>query len=78
MTKEELASAILGRIADWPDKALNELFEAMGEIEKAHGLHYELSPEEEADIEEGLAEAERGEFATDEEVKAVFDRYRLK
>lgn len=27
------------------------------------------------DIETGIAEAERGEFATDEEVKAVFAKY---
>lgn len=29
-----------------------------------------------ADIEVGLAEAESGQFASDEEVKAIFDRYR--
>lgn len=35
-----------------------------------------LSDEERADLREALAEAERGEFATDEEVEAVFARYR--
>lgn len=29
-------------------------------------------------IKAGLAEADRGEFATDEEVRSVFDKYRIK
>jgi len=33
---------------------------------------YVLTPEEEADLEASLAEAERGEFATDEEVRAMW------
>jgi predicted transcriptional regulator len=37
---------------------------------------YKLTKEELAEIEEAEAEAERGEFATDEEVQAVFNRYR--
>jgi hypothetical protein len=32
---------------------------------------YVLTPDEEADINDSLAEAARGEFATDEEVRAV-------
>jgi predicted transcriptional regulator len=32
---------------------------------------YELTPEEVADIDASLIEAERGEFATDEEVRAM-------
>lgn len=31
-----------------------------------------------ARIKDGIAEADRGEFATDEEVRAVFDKYRTK
>jgi predicted transcriptional regulator len=37
---------------------------------------YELDEEELADIREGLAEIERGEGASDEEVEAVFNRLR--
>jgi predicted transcriptional regulator len=37
---------------------------------------YQLSEEELADIEEGLKEIERGEVASDEEVAALFNRYR--
>jgi hypothetical protein len=38
---------------------------------------YELTPEELADLEEAQAEMSRGEFASEAEVKAVFDKYRL-
>jgi predicted transcriptional regulator len=38
---------------------------------------YELTPEEAADTDASLAEAERGEFATDEEVRAVWAKHGL-
>jgi len=38
---------------------------------------YVLTPEEEADINDSLAEAARGEFATDEEVRAVWAKHGL-
>ena len=38
---------------------------------------YALTPEEEADLDASLAEAERGEFATDEEVRAVWAKHGL-
>lgn len=41
------------------------------------GNIYRLSDDERADIEEGIAEARRGEFATDAEVNAVFQRHGL-
>jgi hypothetical protein len=34
-----------------------------------------LTAEEEADLDASLAEAERGEFATDEEVRAIWAKY---
>ena len=36
-----------------------------------------LTPEEEADLVEAQAERQRGEFATEAEVEAVFAKYRL-
>jgi hypothetical protein len=38
---------------------------------------YELTPEEQADINSSLAEAERGELATDEEVRAMWAKHGL-
>jgi hypothetical protein len=37
----------------------------------------ELTAEEEADLDASLAEAERGEFATDEEVRAMWAKHGL-
>ncbi|WP_342109696.1 hypothetical protein [Methylobacterium sp. SI9] len=36
---------------------------------------YRLTPEEEADLAPSLAQAERGEFATDEQVRAVWAKH---
>jgi predicted transcriptional regulator len=36
---------------------------------------YELTPEEHADLAEAESEAARGEFATDEEVRAMWAKY---
>jgi len=40
------------------------------------GTTYTASPEELAAIDEALAQAERGEFASDAEVEAAFQRFR--
>ena len=37
---------------------------------------YQLSDEERKLVQVGLDELDRGEYATEEEVRAVFDRYR--
>jgi predicted transcriptional regulator len=41
------------------------------------GLLDQLTPEEAADIDDSLAEADRGEFATDEEVRAMWAKHGL-
>jgi len=38
---------------------------------------YELSPEEAADIDASMAEAERGEFVTDDQVRALWAKHGL-
>jgi predicted transcriptional regulator len=37
----------------------------------------QLTPEEEASLEESLAQAERGEFATDEQMQAIWAKHGL-
>ena len=37
----------------------------------------QLSPQEEASFDESLAQAERGEFATDEEIRAIWAKHGL-
>lgn len=59
-----------------PDEQ-NELARLIMEI--VHGSDegvYVLSAEEEAAIDEAIAELDRGEFATEEDVAAVFAKYR--
>ena len=38
---------------------------------------YEMTPEEEAAVQEGLDAADRGDFATDEEMAALWTKYEL-
>ena len=45
---------------------------------KAIENYIELNAWQIEQIKAGLAEADRGEFATDEEVRSVFDKYRIK
>jgi len=50
--------------------------EVLEQIAEAGDAVYVLSDEERALVREGLAELDRGEAATDEEVRAVYDKYR--
>ena len=75
MTKEQI-EAIFERVRTWPLKRQQDAAEMLLRMEEQDTDVYELSDEEEAEIKLALEEAERGEFATDEEMKALFDRYR--
>ena len=75
MTKAEI-EAVLDRVKTWPPEKQEEAMLVLLEIEAGVEGVYQLSPEELADIEEGMAEIRRGEFASDEEVAALFNRYR--
>jgi predicted transcriptional regulator len=50
--------------------------EVLEEIAAAGDEVYKLSDEERRLVQEGLAELDRGEVASEEEVRAVFDKYR--
>ncbi len=75
MTKEQV-EAVLSRVLDWPAERQKDAVRMLLEMEKQDSYAAELTEQERADLREALAEAERGEFATDEEVEAVFARYR--
>lgn len=67
---------MLARAERWSEEDQEELAQVALEIEaRRHGL-YRATPEELAAIDEALAAVARGEIATDEEVDAVFARYR--
>jgi predicted transcriptional regulator len=75
MTKQQIA-ILLERVESWPQEAQDELIRSALAIERRHGGVYRLDDEERADIREGIAEIERGEVATDEDVKATFEHLR--
>ena len=50
--------------------------EVLEQIAQAGDQVYRLSDEERRLVQDGLAELDRGETATESEVRAVFDKYR--
>jgi hypothetical protein len=74
--KSKALSAVLERVAAWPEAAQEELAEIVLEIEQGRSGAYYPTPEELKAIDKGIAAAERGEFATDEEVEAVLVKFR--
>ena len=68
--------ALLDRVAAWPEEAQAELAEQIMEIEAKHLGTYRLSDDERAGVRRGLEELRQGKLATDEQVEAVFARYR--
>jgi hypothetical protein len=75
MTKEEIR-AVFERVLTWPQNLQEEAATMLLALETLGPGPYILSPEEDAEIVDALAEMERGEVATDDEVAAVFNRYR--
>jgi len=75
MIKEQIEQ-ILERVRTWPAERQEDAAAILLEMEQQDSSFYELSEEELAEIEVALEEADRGEFATNEEMKALFDRYR--
>jgi len=75
MTKAEI-DAVLDRVKTWPPERQEDAVRVLLQMEAQGTEVYVLSDDERAAIEEGMAQARRGEFASDEEVAALFDRYR--
>jgi predicted transcriptional regulator len=73
MTKEQI-EAVFDRVRTWPLERQEDAAEMLLMMEEQGVAPYELSEEERVEVEAALAEADRGEFATDEEVEAVFNR----
>jgi predicted transcriptional regulator len=67
---------LLDRVSTWPEEAQEELLRHVIDIEAKHVGVYRLSDDERACVRRGLEEMRQGRFATDEEVEAVFKRYR--
>jgi ParB-like chromosome segregation protein Spo0J len=67
---------MLSRVARWPEEDQDELAQIALEIEaRRHGV-YHATPDELQAIDKALAAVSRGEVASDEDVEAVFAKYR--
>ena len=71
----DLMEKALAAIGRWPEQRQNEAAEMLLALDRL-GATYVASPDELAAIDEALAQAARGEFATDAEVEAAFQRFR--
>jgi predicted transcriptional regulator len=61
-------------LGTWPQEDQEELADLAREIEARRTGVYEPTAEEEAAIREGLAELERGEWVTEEEMRGFWKR----
>jgi len=66
---------LLPAIEQWPEEDQEALAEAAREIEALRSGVYSMSTEEEAAVAEGLAQVERGEFASDDQIAEVWKRF---
>ncbi len=67
---------VLEKAQTWPDEDHEELIDLAREIESRRSGVYRLSDEERKAIEQGLADARAGRFASDEEIGAIFKKAR--
>ena len=75
MTKQGL-EILLEHVATWPVEAQEELAQSIAAIEEKHLGVYRLTDDERAAVRRGLQEMREGKLASDDEVAAVFSRYR--
>jgi len=76
MTGKELRD-LMERIESWPEEAQEELADIALEIEAEFRRGaYRANPKELAGIDRGLKAAREGRFAADQDVEAVFAKYR--
>lgn len=68
----QTARKILERVETWPQEDSDELADRVREIEARRTGVYDLTAEEETAIREGLAELERGEWNSEETMKAFW------
>ncbi len=76
MTKDDI-EAVLERVRTWPLDRQEDAARILLRMEETDAEELELSDEDQAALDEAEREIERGEVASDEEVRAVLDRYRL-
>ena len=74
MTKAQIKD-VLDRVLTWPPERQQEAAEMLALLEAQEGELYHPSDDEWIAIQEGLDQARRGEFASDEEMDALWKRF---
>jgi len=74
MTKEQIA-AVLDRVRTWPEERQAYAAEILELLEAQDQIPVPVSDDEWQAIQEGNAQAERGEFVSDEEMAAFYKRH---
>jgi len=75
--KTKMLERALERVEQWPPDLQDELAQMALEMDSGiNGGVYHASEEELAAIDEGIRAADAGQFATAEEVEAVFAKFR--
>jgi predicted transcriptional regulator len=77
MTKEQI-NVVLESVRSWPEQDQEELAELAREIEARRTGVYFMNDEERAAVREGLDQARRGEFVSDDEMDALWKKYGVK
>jgi hypothetical protein len=75
MTKDQVGE-ILSRVLTWPPERQEEVARLALEIERWHAGKDDLTDDDWKIIEERSKASQNGELASDQEVAAVFNRYR--
>ena len=74
MTKRQ---SLIERVATLPEELLDEVAESVEDIVAWHRQGtYHLSDDERSAVRKGMEAAQRGEFASDDEIAALYNRCR--
>jgi hypothetical protein len=73
MTKEQI-HAVLENVRSWPEEDQEELAEVAREIEACRKGVYIMDEEERAAVREGLVQARRSEFVSDDEMDTFWKK----
>ena len=73
MTKEQI-NAVFENVRSWPADDQEELIELAREIEARRTGVYVMNEDERAAVREGLEQARRGEFVSDDEMDAFWKK----
>jgi hypothetical protein len=69
---------LLERVPTWPENVQEDVLAWLKFVEQEMTEPYELSDEDKSAIDQGIADADAGRFASDSEMQELLARYRLK